>query len=87
MIANSVGPKSHPTENVMDRGPLVQQFASKCGEGLVEELASSATGTWGEGDLRETSSFELYRGWGTPSRVVHLCLPSDYNGDHTKKVG
>ena len=79
-------PKSTPTANVLGGGSLAPQFASRCGKELVDDMSSPDRGTWGDGVLVVTPSYDLDKGNGAPSHVIHFVLPSGYNGDHTYQV-
>lgn len=89
VIANSVKAKASPTEDVLSSstgGSLAPQFAQRCGQDLVDDLASSNRKCWGTGVVQSTPSYDMNRGEGTPAQVIHFCLPSSWNGSNTYQV-
>ena len=87
IIANSVGPKQSPSQDVLNFGLLAKQFAKVGGQQLVEDLADSKHGCFGYGEIRFTDSHNIHKGDNWPQKICHFCVPTRYEGETTYLIG
>ena len=85
IIISSIGEKQFPTDNVLARGNLAKKMAVEGGDKLVKYLADPNL-KWARGKSFVTESFDLGKGEGRPSHIVHFCLPKEYAGGETYQV-
>ena len=89
VVVNSVREKKIPTEDVLtDAGKesLANRFSRFCGQELVDDLSSPAQPCWKNGELILTPAYDLDKGPGTPTYVIHFCQPEKRSGNHIYQV-
>ena len=87
VVVNSVREKKTPTEDVLTgKESLANRFSRFCGQELVDDLSSPAQPSWKNGELILTPAYDLDKGPGTPTYVIHFCLPGKQSGNHIYQV-